>query len=304
MRELGPADTVGILRRPGVRARHTSSGLGWERLYLSAQQEQPYRDLFDPAPTHLLILHLDGPVTVRRGRGGGARTRTVPAGGLFLQPAGRALAVELGGRLDTVHAYLADEALRDANDGRPVKLCEELGATDPLAEQLVLALEGAVRCWEPSARTYTDQLTGMLAAQLVRHHGVGGSAVPRPARSGLSARQLAAVRELMEERLAEPLPIADLAASASLSGSQFTRQFRASTGQSPHQFLLRLRLERACRLLRTGSAPIAEVAVACGFSHQEHLTRVMRARLGTTPAALRRAEGNRPGEATYVDSPG
>ncbi|MER6918350.1 AraC family transcriptional regulator, partial [Streptomyces spiralis] len=149
MRELGPADTVGILRRPGVRARHTSSGLGWERLYLSAQQEQPYSDLFDPAPTHLLILHLDGPVTVRRGRGGGARTRTVPAGGLFLQPAGRALAVELGGRLDTVHAYLADEALRDANDGRPVKLCEELGATDPLAEQLVLALEGAVRCWEP-----------------------------------------------------------------------------------------------------------------------------------------------------------
>ncbi|MER6926050.1 AraC family transcriptional regulator [Streptomyces spiralis] len=46
------------------------------------------------------------------------------------------------------------------------------------------------------------------------------------------------------------------------------------------------------------------MAVACGFSHQEHLTRVMRARLGTTPAALRRAEGHRPGEATYVDSPG
>jgi Natural resistance-associated macrophage protein len=132
MRELGPADTVGILRQPGVRTRHSSSGLGWEQLYLSAQQEQPYSDLFDPAPTHLLILHLDGPVTVRRGKGGGARTRTVPAGGLFLQPAGRALAVELGGPLDTVHACLTDEALCDATDGRPVELCEELGATDPL----------------------------------------------------------------------------------------------------------------------------------------------------------------------------
>lgn len=302
MTELGPADTVGILSRPGVRARHSSSGLGWEQLYLSTQQEHPYRAAFDPAPTHLLILHLSGPVTVRRGRGGGARSRRIGAGGLFLQPAGRDLAVELGGRLDTIHTYLTDEALRAANDGREVELCEELGATDPLAEQLVLALEGAVHSWEPSARTYTDHLTAMLAAQLVRRHRVG-CAVSRPARSGLSARQLAAVRELMEERLAEPLPIADLAVSASLSSSQFTRQFRVSTGQSPHQFLLTLRLERACRLLRAGSAPIAEVAVACGFSHQEHLTRVMRARLGTTPAALRRAEGHRQGETASVAFP-
>ncbi|POX48318.1 helix-turn-helix domain-containing protein [Streptomyces sp. Ru72] len=287
MAELGLADTVGILRQPGVRTRQSSAGLGWERLYLSTQEEQPYRGAFDPAPTHLVILHLNGPVTVRRGRGAGTRSRTIPAGGLFLQPAGRALAVELGGRLDTVHAYLTDDALCEANDGRPVELSEELGTTDSLAEQLLLALAGAVRSWEPSARTYTDHLTAMLAAQLARRHGV--CTRPADSRSGLSARRLAAVHELMEERLAEPLPIADLAAAASLSCSQFTRQFRVSTGQSPHQFLLALRLERACRLLRTGGDPIAEVAVACGFSHQEHLTRVMRARLGTTPAALRRS---------------
>ncbi|MFE7242394.1 helix-turn-helix domain-containing protein [Streptomyces sp. NPDC057582] len=289
MTELGLADTVGMLRQPGVRTRHSSSGLGWDRLYLSSQEEQPYRAAFGPAPTHLLILHLDGPVTVQRGHGAARQSRTIPAGGLFLQPAGRSLAVGLGGRLKTVHAYLADDALRDANGGRPVELSEELGASDPLAEQLMLALEGAVRSWEPSARTYSDQLTGMLAAQLVRRHGVGTTAATPPDRSGLSDRQLAAVRELMEQRLAEPLPIADLAASASLSPSQFTRRFRASTGQSPHQFLLKLRLECACRLLRTGSAPIAQVAAACGFSHQEHLTRVMRTRMGTTPATLRRS---------------
>jgi AraC family transcriptional regulator len=286
--ELGLTHTVGILRQPGVRRRTSSAGLGWDRLYLSAQEEQPYHAEFDPAPTHLLILHLNGPVTVRRGRGAGARSRRIPAGGLFLQPAGRTLSVELGGRLDTLHTYLSDDALRDANDGRPVELSEELGATDPLAEQLMLALQGTVRSWEPSARTYADHLTAMLAAQLVRRHGTRPDG-PRAVRSGLSDRQLTAVRELMEERLAEPLPIADLADAVALSRSQFTRQFRASTGQSPHQYLLTLRLDQACRLLRTGSSPIGEVAVECGFSHQEHLTRVMRARLDTTPAALRRA---------------
>ncbi|MFG3206747.1 helix-turn-helix domain-containing protein [Streptomyces sp. NPDC048192] len=288
MAELGPADTIGILRQPGVRKRHSSTGLGWERLYLSTQEEQPYRATFGPAPTHLLILHTSGPVTVRRGHGASTRSRTIPAGGLFLQPAGRPLAVELGGRLDTVHAYLTDAALREANDSRQMELSEQLGATDPLTEQLLLALAGAVRAWEPSARTYTDHLTAMLAAQLVRRYGVR-TASSEGGRAGLSARRLATVRELMEARLAEPLPITDLAAAVSLSCSQFTRQFRATTGRTPHQFLLALRLERACRMLRTGSAPITEVAVACGFSHQEHLTRVMRARLGTTPAALRRS---------------
>jgi AraC family transcriptional regulator len=288
MAELGPADTIGILRQPGVRPRHSSSGLGWERLFLSRQEEQPYQAEFDPAATHMLILHLSGPVTVRRERGGRVLSRNIPSGGLFLQPAGRTLTVELGGRLETVHAYLTSEALHEANDGRPVELSEEFGVTDPLTEQLMLSLESAIRRWEPSARTYTDHLTAMLAAQLVRQYGTRPAA-PQPVRSGLSARQLAAVRELMEQRLAEPLPIADLAAAASLSTSQFTRQFRVSTGQSPHQYLLKLRLEQACRLLRTGSAPITRVAVECGFSHQEHLTRVMRARMGTTPAAFRRS---------------
>ena len=288
MAELGLTHTLGILRQAGVRPRTSSSGLGWERLYLSAQKEQPYHAAFGPAPTHMLILHVSGPVTVRRGTGRGARKRTVPAGGLFLQPAGRALDVELGGGLDTIHVYLADAALREVNDGRPVELSEELGVTDPLAEQLVLALESAVRNWEPSARTYVDHLTRTLAAQLARRHRAGAAA-PIRSEAGLSAGQLDAVRELMELRLAEPLPLADLAAAASLSVSQFTRQFRASTAQSPHQFLLKLRLEHACRLLRTGTSSIGTVAVSCGFSHQEHLTRVMRNRLDTTPAALRRA---------------
>ncbi|MFF7580950.1 helix-turn-helix domain-containing protein [Streptomyces sp. NPDC008061] len=289
MPELGLVDTLGILRQPEARPRCTSAGLGWTHLYVSSQREQPYRAEFAPASTHLMILHRDGPVTVRRGKGGKTQTRTIPPGGLFLHPADTELSVELAGDLETVHAYLTDQALREANEGRPVELAEELGVTDPLAEQLMRELNSVVHRWEPSARTYADQLTGMFAAQLVRRH-VSRPAASAPSRSGLTDPQLTAVRDLMHERIAEPLPIADLASAASLSSSQFTRQFRASTGHSPHQYLLRLRLERASLLLRTGAAPIGQVAVDCGFSHQEHLTRVMRTRLGTTPAVMRREE--------------
>jgi AraC family transcriptional regulator len=290
--ELGIAHTNGILRQPWVTPERTSAGLGWDKQYLSVQRERPYRESFAAAGTHLVILHLDGPVTVRRGQGRRRRSRTVPAGGLFIHPAGRDLTVELGGLLQTVHLYLGDDVLQDVAGGdRPVELAEELGTSDRLLEQLVLSMDETLRGWEPTARTYVDQLGSMVAAQLVRQHGAGRSAEDAAedrSSGGLGDRQLAAVREVMAERLAEPIPLAELAATAGLSVSQFSRQFKARTGLAPHRFLLGLRVDQACRLLRTGQAPIAEIAVRCGFSHQEHLTRVMRAHLGTTPGAVRR----------------
>jgi AraC family transcriptional regulator len=287
--ELGLLDTNGILRLPWVRPDRTSAGLGWDRIYVSTQRERPYRATFDPSDTHVLILHLNGPVTVRRGRATLTSSELMPAGGLFLHPAGRQLAVELGGPLDTVHVYLADAALQDVrDDDRPVELAEEFGGTDPLVEQLMLTLDGVVRRWEPAARTYVDHLGGLLAAHLVRGHSTRRVPVRIEGPPGLTDRQVAKVRELMGSRLAEPLPLADLAAVTGLSVSQFSRRFKAATGHTPHRYLVRLRVAAASRLLRTGALPIAEVAAACGFSHQEHLTRVLRARLGTTPAALRR----------------
>jgi AraC family transcriptional regulator len=290
--ELGLLDTNGILRQPWVKPERTSAGLGWDKQYLSVQQERPYGESFEAAGTHLVILHLDGPVTVRRGQGRLSRSRRVPAGGLFIHPAGRDLTVELGGALTTVHLYLTDDVVQDAAGvDRPVELAEELGTSDRLLEQLVLSMDETLRRWEPTARTYLDQLGSMVAAQLVRRHGTGragwGSVDKQPA-SGLGDRQLAAVRAVMEERLAEPVSLGELASVAGLSVSQFSRQFKARTGLAPHRFLLGLRVDGACRLLRTDRASIAEIAVRCGFSHQEHLTRVMRAHLDTTPGAVRR----------------
>jgi AraC family transcriptional regulator len=291
--ELGLLDTHGILGQPWVEPERTSAGLGWDKQYLSVQRERPYRESFAAAGTHLVILHLDGPVVVRSGRGRASRSRTVAAGGLFIHPAGRDLTVELTGNLNTVHLYLSDDVLQDAGGAdRQVELAEELGTTDGLLEQVVRSLDETLRHWEPAARTYVDQLGNMAAAQLVRRHRAGRAATGSPEDElarGLGSRQFETVRTVMEERLAESLPLAELASAAGLSVSQFSRQFKARTGLAPHRFLLGLRVDRACRLLRAEELPIADVAVRCGFSHQEHLTRVMRAQLGTTPGAVRRA---------------
>ncbi|TQS46930.1 helix-turn-helix domain-containing protein [Cryptosporangium phraense] len=286
MEELSLGDTNGILRQPWVRPQRTSTGLGWAGLYVSTQREQPYSAAFEGARTHLVILHRDGPVTVSRGHGGLTSSRTVPPGGFFVHPAGKDLTVRLGGPLDTVHVYLRDDVLQQAHDGPAVDLVEELGARDPLLEQVVLALDGVLTSWEPAARTYVDQLGTLLAAQLARGHSNRRLTSRRAA--GLGDRQFAAVTGLLDARLGEPVPLAAMADAAGLSVSQFSRQFKARTGLAPHQYLLRVRLDAATRLLRNRALSIAEIATRCGFSHQEHLTRVMRTHRGVTPAALRR----------------
>jgi transcriptional regulator GlxA family with amidase domain len=65
--------------------------------------------------------------------------------------------------------------------------------------------------------------------------------------------------------------------------------FRAATGETPLARLRRVRVERATELIRARAAPLAEVALACGFAYQTHMTRAFRHVLGTTPGQLRAA---------------
>ena len=102
-------------------------------------------------PGWSLILHLDGPVSVRRGQFWLGTPRRVLPGGLFLHPAAHDLTVELGGDLRTTHVYLTDEAVQEAADGQGrVDLAEKTGRWDRLIEQVVLGLDGVLRGWEPA----------------------------------------------------------------------------------------------------------------------------------------------------------
>jgi transcriptional regulator GlxA family with amidase domain len=92
---------------------------------------------------------------------------------------------------------------------------------------------------------------------------------------------------VIEERYAESLTVVDLARAAGMGVSRFHEQFRRETGHTPAEWLVATRLDRAEDLLRDTRLPIAEIALAVGFSDQSALTRSFRRRRGTTPAAFR-----------------
>jgi AraC-like DNA-binding protein len=117
----------------------------------------------------------------------------------------------------------------------------------------------------------------------------------RAARGGLSHSQVHRILRLIEERLPENISVKEMAREAGLSESHFSRIFKRITGETPHQFALRLRLEQArAALARASGATIASVAVECGFFDQSHFTREFRKKFGLTPGeALRRSLLNR-----------
>lgn len=126
-----------------------------------------------------------------------------------------------------------------------------------------------------------------LAVALLRHAQAGR----RPAQrcGALGPTRLAKVLTLMRERLDEDLSLDTLAASVGLTPWHFARAFRAATGETPLARLRRVRVERAAELIRAHAAPLAEIAFACGFADQTHMTRAFRSVLGTTPGQLRAA---------------
>jgi len=108
-----------------------------------------------------------------------------------------------------------------------------------------------------------------------------------PLRQRLSRWQERRAKSYLLANLASRIPNAELAAVCGLSRNYFVTAFRQCTGETPHACLLRYRIEKAKQLLH-GPMAVAEVALACGFSDQSHLTRVFRKHTGIAPGEWRR----------------
>ena len=100
------------------------------------------------------------------------------------------------------------------------------------------------------------------------------------------AERVEAVRHLLETRFAETHTLASLAEFVGMSPFQFARVFRELTGEPPHRYLLRVRLERASRMLLDGK-PVTETCFEVGFSNLSHFTRSFRRRFGRAPSSLK-----------------
>ncbi len=105
---------------------------------------------------------------------------------------------------------------------------------------------------------------------------------------GLAPWQLRRAMDFMRADLSGNISLEQLASVCDLSVNYFARAFKKCTGVPPHQWLVEMRLEKTKDLLLDTKMPLAEVAVACGFADQSHLTKTFARATGNTPGAWRR----------------
>jgi AraC family transcriptional regulator len=278
-------ETHGVLQQFQANIAATSEGLGWSAAYASMQRERPFEGRFDAISSFLMVLHRSGPVDVIFKTDGGRMVqRHLASGSIFFLPAGRECEVALHAPLDTIHIYLRSDLFLE--EGRQLKLAPLLGVQDPILQHLGRAMAEAVQENLTAPSLFADSIAeGMARRFLV----IGEHGAPQPERTyRLSERQIHRIRGFVEANLETDLRLEAMARACGLGTKTFLRSFRTTWGTSPHQYVIALRVERAKRLLAEQSMGLAEIALRCGFSHQEHLTRMFRRLVGQTPGRYRR----------------
>lgn len=283
--------THGLVTRPGTRIHASSEGLGWRSVFVSAQREAPFEHECEPVGDHLVVIHLSGPVEVERRIDGDRDRRVVPPGGSFMVPGGVGFGVRLAKPLDSIHFYLRAALVERVADEFGVSaktLAPRFGEADPLLEQVAVAMRGALLAPTDMATLYIDHLARAAATRIVYAQiGSEARALREPRATPIDDRAIGRAIAHMRDKLDRDVSLDELAAIANLSTGHFARQFKRATGMPPHQYLMDLRIEQAKRLLGGTDAPIASIALDCGFCNQEHLGRVFRRRMNATPAAYR-----------------
>jgi AraC family transcriptional regulator len=194
------------------------------------------------------------------------------------------------GVMATPHLQLgiSDAPLMAASDGAcgEVELRAQRKFADGRLGALVAAAHAEMAAGFPSGRLFLDSIEQAMAVALVNGHAVRHRPV-QIYKGGLGSARLRRVKELVEANIEADLSLGEMAQSVGLSTPHFARMFRKSTGETPHQFVLRQRIERAKAMLRAPNARILDVAVACGFKTQQHFAQVFRDVCRVSPTEYR-----------------
>lgn len=193
------------------------------------------------------------------------------------------------GASDTLHMSIPFATLSEfaSEAGHPLFMGIDCGDNqhDPVMFALANALLPALENPKLANLLFVERICLAALAHLCQTYG--GVHFPVDQKGTLAPWQERRVKAYLEAHFHEPVAVADLAQMCDLSRSYFIKAFKESFGRTPYRWLSEYRVSRA-RALLLGNLSLAEIAIACGFSDQSHMTRSFTDLVGVAPGQFRR----------------
>lgn len=271
----------------------SSQKLGWESLLIEEYQQPSGGMTFEAQANPVIVLVLTTkPHRIHETMGKNSHVGMYCQGDICITPAGipsSYFAEDNHHYLDVhiSHSFLekiAEEDLKLSYD--PLQVMPVFQVRNPQLEQVLRLLQIELYGNGRMGQLYLDSLANVLAINLLHDYSTISVDFPK-FRGGLGDRTLRSITNYIDESLDQNIRLSDLAQLAKMSQSHFSRLFKKSTGLSPHQYLLRQRVERAKQLLKNTNQSLMEIALLCGFDSHSHLTRHFKKITGITPKNFR-----------------
>jgi AraC family transcriptional regulator len=300
---LRASETHSIELDAGSKVLSTSDGLGWKNIHASVTSERRWQGSLVPIDHICFAYCLRQSARIERRIAGETKISalTLRPRQFGILPTRVASSFRLTGTADIMMIYLRGslvertaEQIYSLRAGQ-LDMSPKVGFCDPLLEQVSMEIAAALDRQDAEIdRPYIDELAKAAASQLLRHHTTRRDAdtSARSIARTADGTALARVRVYIEDNLSGDLSLPILAQVAGLSTAGFAQAFAAAQGETPHQYVIRRRIERAKRLLMSTDASIVEIAFQAGFSSQSHLSDTFRRLNGVTPGAYRDAADN------------
>ncbi len=211
-------------------------------------------------------------------------------GTIFLLPHGTQDEVHWAGPIDhlvvSLHPRHLAQSLEETEHETEVELTEHWNLIDGHVSVLLSEMAADLNEGSPAGALYGDTLATALSVYLLKRYAVRRR-TPVVYKGGLPAYRLRRVLEYIAAGLDTNISLSQLAETAGMSPHYFSELFKQSTGQTPHNYVLGKRIERAKQTLRDPERSVLDAGLEAGFQNHSHFSRMFRKIEGISPSRFR-----------------
>jgi AraC family transcriptional regulator len=258
------------LRPVGSSPILSSAPLNWPGCRLEQHRHSSLESIEAVWLNHIVAVHLQDPVSIEFKQEGRWQRKEILPGQVTIVPAGSITSTRATSPVNCLFLSIDPVLVASSSDepGQTTDLPLLYGIEDKFIEGVCMALQREVLQNGRSGPVYVDSLVTSLAVHLARQYGQKYS--ESSPSQGIHRLVIKRAIDFINANLTKPLSLEKIAESTGLSPFHFARLFKQSVGFSPHQFILRQRIQRAKHLLMRGDLPLSSVATEVGFYDQSH----------------------------------